>query len=336
MSASCSDRLATSGWHLSRVAFVALCAIGLLTGCVTVAKDQASQSDISWFARTLGQNHPFSTLDPDEFLETAEAAIDTSIDFHGVVLSDAGNPIKGAMVTATVFDHLVDPFEFPFFAFTNREPVYTDSNGRFRFAKEKGAGLYVTVDVPGWAPVTAPRKLFVYAEALNQTLPLPTTATAPAEFVFEQRPPEAELRPIHTGALPLTDDGVPLEVSLRTVAPYGVEPGQGDAIIACNRTLEDAAPDARFDWWCELTIPGGGMQPLLLTMERAPETGYQETGRLAYNALDEDWDDRADRDLIIRFADGMYGYVRVSMRMDGDFYVAFDGVWNPTGSTWLD
>ena len=125
-------------------------------------------------------------------------------------------------------------------------------------------------------------------------------------------------------------------MSLREVAPYGVDPGTGEALINCNRTMEDAAPDDRFDWWCELTIPGGGFQPFRINMDQAPESGYVETGRLEMNVDDERWDDRADRDLVIRFADGMYGFVRVSMRMDGDFYVAFDGVWNPTGSTWLD
>ena len=62
--------------------------------------------------------------------------------------------------------------------------------------------------------------------------------------------------------------------------------------------------------------------------------GNRPPGVLDHN--DARWDDRADRDLIVRFADGYYGFVKVSMRMDGDFYVAFDGVWNPTGSTWLD
>jgi hypothetical protein len=83
-------------------------------------------------------------------------------------------------------------------------------------------------------------------------------------------------------------------------------------------------------------MPGGGFQPFRIDMDQAPETGYLETGRLEYSADDERWDDRADRDLIVKFADGKYGYVVVSMRMDGDFYVSFDGVWNPTGSTWLD
>ena len=326
MSVNCSDRLKLAA---------TLCMVVALTGCVTAAEQSASQSDISWFARTLDRD-PFSVVDPEEFLETAEDALRTPIEFHGVVRSEEGNPLKGARVTATVFDHLVDPFEFPYFAFTTREPVLTDDAGRFRFTKEKGAGMYVIVDVPGWAPVTSPRKLYVYAEELDQTEDLPITPDTPAEFVFEIRPPEAELRPIHTGSLRFEDDGVPLEVSLREVAPYGVEPGTGEALINCNRTLEDAAPDARFDWWCELTIPGGGFQPYRINMDQAPETGYVETGRLEMTVDDERWDDRADRDLIIRFADGMYGYIRVSMRMDGDFYVAFDGIWNPTGSTWLD
>ena len=307
----------------------------VLAGCVTTAENSASQSDISWFARTLDRD-PFSNLDPEEFRETAEKMLETELSFHGVVLSDEGNPLKGAQVTASIFDHLVDPFEFPYFSFTTNEPVITDSQGRFSFTKLKGAGMYVLVDVPGWAPVTAPRKLFVYAEGLNQTLPLPTTRDAPAEFVFEIRPPEAELRRISTGALRFEDDGVPLELSLRTLAPYGVDAGTGEAIVTCNRTVDDAAPDARFDWWCELTIPGGGFQDYKIDMDQAPETGYQETGRLEYSASGERWDDRADRDLIIRFADDHYGYIRVSMRMDGDFYVSFEGVWNPTGSRWLD
>jgi len=308
--------------------------MAFLGGCVTTAEQSASQSDISWFARTIDRD-PFSSLDPEDFQKTAEEMLKTPIDFHGVVRSDAGNPIKGARVTATVFDHLVDPFEFPYFAFTVREPVITNDQGRFRFPKETGAGMYVIVNVPGWAPVTGPRKLFVYAEGLNQTLPFPTQE-APAEFVFEIRPPEAELRRISTGALRFEDDGVDLELSLREVAPYGVDPGEGEAIMNCARSLEDAAPDARFDWFCELTMPGGGFQPFKIDMDRAPETGYVETGRLEYSASDPDWDDRADRDLIVKFADGTYGSIKVEMRMDGDFYVAFNGVWNPTGSPWLD
>lgn len=306
-----------------------------LTGCVTTAKDHASQSDISWFARTL-DNDPFSNLDPEEFQSTAERMLDTDIVFHGVVKSDEDNPLKGAKVTASVFDHLVDPFEFPYFSFTTEEPVITDSQGRFSFTKFKGAGMYVLVEVPGWAPVSGPRKLFVYAEGLNQTLPLPTTREAPAEFIFEIRPPEDELRKISTGALRISEDGVPLETSLRDLSPYGVEPGTGEAVVVCERTIDDAAPDERFDWWCELTIPGGGFQEFKIWMDQAPEDGYVESGRLEFKAIDEFWDDRADRALIIRFADGKYGFIRIKMRMDGDYYVAFDGVWNPTGSRWLD
>ena len=306
-----------------------------LTGCVTAAEQSASQSDISWFARALDQD-PFSNVDPEDFLSTAEEALETPIEFYGVVRSEEGNPLKGAKATATVFDHLVDPFEFPYFAFTTREPVITDAQGRFKFVKEKGAGMYVLVEVPGWAPVTAPRKLYVYADSLDPEEALPITPDAPAEFVFEIRPPEKELRLIRTGSLRFEDDGVPLELSLRKVAPYGVEPGTGEAIINCHRTLEDAAPDAKFDWWCELTVPGGGFQEFKINMDQAPETGYQESGRLEMTTDDERWDDRADRLLVMRFADGMYGLVTLSMRMDGDFYVAFDGIWNPTGARWLD
>ena len=127
---------------------IAVVCLLALTGCVTVAEDRASQSDINWFARTLDRD-PFSNLDPEEFLETAEEMIKTDLVFHGIVKSEEGNPLKGAKVTATVFDHLVDPFEFPYFAFTSKEPVITDAQGRFSFTRFKGAGMYVLVDVPG-------------------------------------------------------------------------------------------------------------------------------------------------------------------------------------------
>jgi len=294
----------------------------------------ASQDDLDTYARTWDED-PYADLDPDDFRLTALKMLDTDVEFYGIVLDDTGEPIKDARVTASVFDHLVDPFEFPYFSYTVREPVYTDGRGRFAITNERGAGVYVLVDVPGWAPVTTPRKLFVYANGLNQTLPFPSR-NEPAEFVFKVRPPEEALRPINTGALTFVDDGVPLEVSLRKPAPYGVEPGTGDAIVSCARSIKDAAIDARFDWSCEMRIPGGGFQPIQIDMGQAPLDGYVESGRLEYVADDPDWDDRADRNLIVKFADGTYGSMTISMRMDGDFYVAFDGVWNPSGSTWLD
>jgi hypothetical protein len=311
-----------------------VCGACLLTSaCVTRAEQVASQSDMAWLARTAS-NAPLADMDPEAFYEDAREMVRTPIDFHGIVLSEEGNPLKGATVRQIVFDRLADPFEFPFLSFSAREPVQTGDDGRFRI-RDRGAAMYVIVEVPGWAPVSAPRKLYVYAEGRGRTEPLPSRE-APEEFRFERRPPEAELRPIASGALKLVDDGVPLELSLREVEPYGVEPGTGEAIVTCERSLEDAAPDARFDWWCELEIPNGGFQPFTIDMDRAPETGYLERDRLEYSAGDERWDDRADRALVVRFADGTYGFVTISMRMDGDFYVAFSGHWNPTGSTWLD
>ena len=318
---------------LLRLSIVVL-GIFVLSGCVTRAEQIASRYDIEMYARSLKRD-PFAHLDPFEFQPTAAGMIQTDIEFFGLVIDDEGAPIENAEVTFSVFDHLVEPFEFPYFAFTVQEPVLSDSQGRFRLENGRGAGIYVVVKVPGYAPVSAPRKLYVYADGLNKTLPFPSKE-APAEFVFEIRPPEAELKRISTGALRFVDDAVPLEVSLRTPQPYGVAPGTGEAVVRCERSLKDAAIDARFDWWCELTIPGGGIQMFTIDMDQAPLDGYVETGRLEYKAEDEDWDDRADRNLVVKFADGTYGFITMSMRMDGDFYVAFDGIWNPSGSTWLD
>ena len=102
-----------------------------LAGCVTSAEQTASARDLSWFARTLNDD-PFSNLDPEVFESTAREAVKTPIDFYGLVLSDSGNPLKGAVVKPSVFDRLADPFEFPYFSFTAGDTQVTDNKGRFR------------------------------------------------------------------------------------------------------------------------------------------------------------------------------------------------------------
>ena len=306
----------------------------LLTGCYSAAEQTASQSDVSWFGKVI-QDDALRALDPEEFRQHAEEMVNTPIVFHGVVVDEEGNALRDAQIVPIVFDRLVEPFEFPFFAFTRKGVVQPGRNGAFTFKNLTGAGLYLLIKLPGYQPVTDARKLYVYAEGLGPTDALPS-AEKPERFVFEIRPPERELRMIRTGALGLPADGEPLEVSLRRVAPYGVEPGKGDAFVTCARGNTDAPPTALYEWWCELSVPGGGAQPFLLEFDRAPETGYQEAVRFGHSANDPRWDDRDDRDVIMRFADGNYAFVTFKMRMDGDYYVAFEGVWNPTGSRLLD
>ena len=86
---------------------------------------------------------------------------------------------------------------------------------------------------------------------------------------------------------------------------YGPDPGEEDAIVTCTRTPggSDATTGelAPYDWSCALRIPGGGAQALRLGFDRAPEDGYEETLHFNVSAADPRWDDRDDRDLILRF-----------------------------------
>jgi hypothetical protein len=318
------------GLRLSLLVFFAI----VLAGCVTRADQRASQADLHQLERLLGTSD-LANMDPDEFKAAAEQMVKTPIEYHGRVVDESGEPLNDIRVEAVVFDRLVDPFAFPFFTYTETKALQTNRRGRFVLKGVQGAGMYVLVDVPGYRPINAPRRLYAYAEGLMEAETFPSADT-PDVFQFEPRPPEQALRRIRTGALPLPGDGEPLELSVREVAPYGVEPGSGEALVTCDRAMHHAAPHERFDWWCELTIPSGGVQATTLEMDRAPDDGYQETMRFSYPACSAEWDDRDSRELIIRFADDHYGLVMFSMRMDGDFYVTIDGIWNPSGSNWLD
>ena len=189
-----------------RAAVLAVVSALALAGCVTSAEQTASQADEDWLAQTLGEDDELYGLDPERFYESAVEMVDTDIEFYGVVLDAEDQPIEGAKVLPTIFDRVVDPFEFPFFSFTAIETIETDKKGRFAITKRKGAGMYLTVRVEGLAPVSAPRRLYVYADGLKKSYAIPTR-DAPAEFRFEEVPPEAQLRFFHTGALKLGEDG---------------------------------------------------------------------------------------------------------------------------------
>jgi hypothetical protein len=308
--------------------------LAALAGCVTRAEQTASQRDIVQLERAI-EGSVRATVDPENFAADARDMIATPVNFHGVVMDEEGQPLPQAQIRAIVFDRLLEPFEYPYFGFTLVPSTTPNARGEFRLGGLEGAALYVLVSVDGYQPVTSPRRMYVYAEALDGQQPLPTP-DAPAVFEFEPRPPAAELERIRTGALRLPGDGEPLPVAIRVIAPYGPAPEEIDAVVTCARELQQAGAHERFDWWCEIAVPDGGAQTRRLEFDQAPESGYESALRFGYHADDAAWDDRDNRELLLRFADGRYAYVLFQMRMDGDFYVAFDGVWNPSGSRWLD
>lgn len=304
-------------------------------GCVTTAEQTASQNDIRVFGQVVSLPDIFTQTREEELETLAREMVETPIQFYGVVTDEDGQPIADAEVALLVFDRLVDPFTYPYLSFTEVPSVRSRPDGTFSVTGIEGAGLHVTVKKAGFKPVSPSQRVYVYAEAIRDgDVVLPTQAE-PAVFTFEPRPPEAETRRVATGALQLPGDGAPLDVSLRQVSPYGIDADRRDLEVICSRDVQTQGEN--FTWKCRVTVPGGGVQPVRqIAFDRAPEQGYAEAIELGYRADDPDWDHRARRSLFLRLADNTYAWVVFRMRMRGDFFVAFDGVWNPTGSRLVD
>lgn len=334
MSANCSE--APAARPLGVLCLTTLCAV-MLASCVSRAEQVASRDDTVRIGQ-LVEDEAFERLEAmgqERFREHLAAMVRTPIDFHGRVEDEEGRPLPGAQVTMIVFDRLLEPFEFPYLGFAEVPKISVDADGRIRARRLRGAVVYVVVRVPGHQPVTPARRSIRFAPGPDLVEP-PPTAADPARFVFEPLPDRAELVPVHTGALLLPGDGAPLEFSLREPRPWGVEPGTGDGRVTCTRARRPEEGADRFTWSCELTIPGGGIQAAQLTMDRAPESGYEESLRFEFPEDLERWDDRHDALLVAQLRDGTYALLEAHFRMSGDFFVAFDGRWNRTGSTWLD
>lgn len=309
--------------------------LALLSGCVTTAEQTASEKDIKTFERRVTLPAVFDEYDEEDLEPLVREMVDTPIEFHGRVTDEDGQPMADFEVRLLVFDRVVDPFEYPFVSFTQLPAVKSRRDGTFSVTGVRGAGLHVAVTKPGYKPVSPSRRIYLYAEPIQDAGEVLPSKTEPAVFVFEPRPPEAEVRRVATGALRLPVDGQSLNVSLRDVSPYGVAEDRSDLQVACARgKAADAKP---FDWTCRVEVPGGGVKPVRrLAFDRAPKRGYTEAIEFGHTADDPAWDHRDRRELFVRLSDQTYAYVLLRMRLQADVFVSFDGVWNPTGSTLLD
>jgi hypothetical protein len=279
-----------------------------------------------------------NSMSEREVAELVDEALRTPVAFYGRVVGPDGRPVQGVEVDFALFDHRLEPFEFPDVGWTALKPVKTDIDGSFELTGVTGTGLYVRVSKSGWKSIGNSKRHLRYAEAtryLNE-YPLPTELVP---MVFEMAPglPLEDYYVVHSGAVLLPRDGGEIGYRLDAVNPYGVKPDEGDLAVACRKG--QVTPAGRWDWRCRLRMPNGGGVQLRrdVVLQQAPAGGYLETFEFGLPADDPDWADRAERYLYVRLREGRhYGHLAFKVRTAGDFFFVLDGMVNKRGSRELE
>jgi hypothetical protein len=247
--------------------------------------------------------------------------LQTPILFYGIVLDQHGQPIPEAKVSASVVDNVM-----------RGTPVSTaaDGNGKFTI-QSKGASLHIEVSSIGYVRVERGGKLkpssqgFDYGADVGRGIHSPAPASP---VVFQLRKPQDPVSLERLSANPsVPRDGSPITVNLTKASKVKLR-------ISC-RTMEDETqpPNAPYDWRCEISVEGGGIQEAKdeLAFE-APTDGYASSAIIDMpKMLDvKEWSSDAQKSYWLRFPDNTFGKIAFRMIAGGDHFAVIDGSRNPS------
>lgn len=249
------------------------------------------------------------------------ALMQTPIDFYGVVLDQAGNPVPSAKISASVLDNMVRGSPIS---------VITDATGKFTI-KSKGRSLHIEVSKSGYYYVEKGGALKPSSQGFDFGLDggrgiYQPDAASPTVFHLRKAGNPVQLDALR-GQSKVPRDGSPITISLS-------ETSQITLTISCH-TLEDDTqlPNAPYDWRCEITSEGGGIQEAKDEHSfLAPSEGYTQLALIDMpKTLDpKQWNSRASKNYWLRFPDSTFGKIRFMMVARGDHFAVINGFRNPT------
>ena len=249
------------------------------------------------------------------------ALMQTPIDFYGVVLDQNGSPVPSAKISASVLDNIL-----------KGSPVSTtaDNSGKFTI-KSKGRSLHIEVSKLGYYYVEKGGALKPSSQGFDFGL-------NDGRGIYQPDPASPTLFHLRKGGTPvLLDtlrgqskvprDGSPITIGLSKISKVTLQ-------ISC-RTMEDGTqpPNAPYDWHCEITPEGGGIQEASDEHSfLAPSDGYVRLALIDMpKTLDpKQWSSRASKSYWLRFPDNTFGKVSFMMIARGDHFAVINGFRNPS------
>ncbi len=249
------------------------------------------------------------------------ALLQTPIEFYGVVLDHENNPVPSAKVEASVLDNMM-----------KGTPITTTAGADGRFTiKSKGASLHIMVSKNGYYFVDKNGVLRPSSQGFDFGLDngrgvYQPNAASPVVFHLRKAGNPVPLDALR-GQSKVPRDGSPVTIVLSKTSAAAVQ-------ISC-RTKEDAsqAPNAPYDWRCEIQPEGGGIQEVIDEHSFvAPSNGYTHLAVIDMpKSLDRKvWNSRVIKSYWLRLPDNTFGKISFMMNARGGHFAVINGFRNPS------
>ena len=250
------------------------------------------------------------------------------IEFYGKVVDENTNPVAGVNIN-------FNWSELPERGGERTSDVLSDSEGLFSLQGKRGASLTVSFGKKGYYSSLRGQRTFNFTLGPDVISPDPQN---PIIFKLKKKVAQEPLMRL-TGAMigprqyQLDTKGTPTDISFYT--GKRTSQGAGQFRVAYWMDVPQDPKQQQFDWHCQVTVPGGGLQ---MTTEElpftAPEQGYQESIEIGSNT--NAWSDRLEQNFYVHLADGKYGRVKFSLVCGGNPFFGVEALINPSGSKNLE
>ena len=252
------------------------------------------------------------------------------INFFGKVIDESNNPVADANVHFIWTDLSLTG--------NSERATTSDGYGIFSLQNTTGKNLIVTVSKSDYYEYVPSGLAFNYAGENQNFIP---DQNNPVIFRLKKK---GEIEPlIHIQAtmgglkdFVIPKDGTPIEVSLST--GNKTPAGQGDVIVRCWTDSQGKLPGQKYDWKCEVSIPGGGLQPATNVFNfEAPTEGYQASEKIEMSATrDKTWGNSFKGKYFLKLRNGNYARMSFEMIAAGGHFFSIESFLNPSGSRNLE
>lgn len=303
------------------IVVVAALLIWLRRGEETSMKSGKAQTKISPVAISPPLLPTAPSAGPSPFADPMAALLKTPIQFYGLVLDQAGNPVAGAKAAGSVLDDSV----------RGKSPISitSDASGRFSI-QTRGRSLYLEVSKPGYYRINQEGKLkpsyqsFDFGLDTGRGIHRSDPASPDVFQLLKAGNPVVLERLVAQPRVPR--DGSPMSVRISKKSNVALR-------IRCHTVAGNGLPNARYDWKCELDVEGGGIQEALDEYEfTAPEGGYAASAviDMPKSLGVKIWNSRVIKSYWLRFPDNTFAKVQFDMHTRGEHYANIEGFRSPT------
>lgn len=305
--------------------FLPMLVFGLLASNLLPAAD--SPNPEAGFPPSISYPKAGVTWQPAE--DERRAWVGTTARFHGRVIDNHAQPVAGAEIDC---QPNVNPWQGPL----RRTLVQSAADGSFYFEAPHAPVVAFTVTALGHRPTTRsfgtflflpPPKSLPAAMIAGMTRQTSTSAERPVLFVVENR---ARGEAVGTGIAQGMLDGDQAFSVGGGRRPEHRLVFHHHSDIKAPKAIGQPGVDS--GWEVEITAEGGGLQvcwrPEPMTFD-APETGYQKSVRLKFEAANQNVSVPAPVRAVyyVKFDDSTYGLLEVVLKQTGHHPVAQTRSW---------